>query len=113
MFDQRLREENLNLVIVTPESEPDPELAADVHASFDDLISISYRWGSPEWLELRKAIMDKGGIKSYRVQPDPTDRGFDLIIETSSSGSRRKTSLAWSLVSSPLRSVTRPERADT
>lgn len=41
----------------------DPDLAADVHASFDELVSISYRWGSPEWFQLRKAVMDKGGIK--------------------------------------------------
>jgi phosphatidylserine/phosphatidylglycerophosphate/cardiolipin synthase-like enzyme len=46
----------------------DPELAADVHASFDDLIDISYRWGSPEWLELRKEIMDKGGIKGQSTK---------------------------------------------
>ncbi len=46
----------------------DPELAAEVHASFDDLIDISYRWGSPEWLELRKAIMDKGGVKGQSTK---------------------------------------------
>ena len=46
----------------------DPELAAEVHASFDDLIAISYRWGSPEWLELRKAIMEKGGIKGQSTK---------------------------------------------
>ena len=46
----------------------DPELAADVHASFDDLIDISDRWGSPEWLELRKAIMDKGGVKGQSTK---------------------------------------------
>lgn len=41
----------------------DPELAEDVHAGFDDLIDISYRWGSPEWFELRKKVMEKGGMK--------------------------------------------------
>lgn len=41
----------------------DPGLAADVHAGFDDLIAISYRWGSPEWFELRKQVMEKGGMK--------------------------------------------------
>jgi phosphatidylserine/phosphatidylglycerophosphate/cardiolipin synthase-like enzyme len=41
----------------------DPGLAADVHASFDELIENAYLWGSPEWLQLRKAVMDKGGMK--------------------------------------------------
>jgi putative cardiolipin synthase len=41
----------------------DDELAADVHASFDDLVAISYRWGSPEWLELRRAVMGLKGMK--------------------------------------------------
>ncbi|MEE4218184.1 MAG: phospholipase D-like domain-containing protein [Xanthomonadales bacterium] len=41
----------------------DPELAADVHDGFDELVSISYLWGSPEWLQLRAAVMEKGGIK--------------------------------------------------
>jgi putative cardiolipin synthase len=33
------------------------ELAADVRANTDYLIGVSYRWGSPEWLEMRKQIM--------------------------------------------------------
>jgi phosphatidylserine/phosphatidylglycerophosphate/cardiolipin synthase-like enzyme len=41
----------------------DDELAADVHASFDGLVSISYRWGSPEWLELRRQVMGLKGMK--------------------------------------------------
>lgn len=41
----------------------DPGLAADVHAGFDDLVASSYLWGSPEWFELRKQVMEKGGIK--------------------------------------------------
>jgi phosphatidylserine/phosphatidylglycerophosphate/cardiolipin synthase-like enzyme len=32
-------------------------LAEDVRANTDYLLSISYRWGSPEWLEMRKQIM--------------------------------------------------------
>jgi len=42
----------------------DPGLAADVHASFDGLIEISYRWGSPEWLQMRKEVMDLKGTKA-------------------------------------------------
>jgi phosphatidylserine/phosphatidylglycerophosphate/cardiolipin synthase-like enzyme len=41
----------------------DPDLASDVHASFDELVSISYRWGSPEWLQLRKEVMAVKGVK--------------------------------------------------
>jgi hypothetical protein len=41
----------------------DPGLAADLHRSFDDLIEDSYAWGSPEWFQLRKAVMDAGGMK--------------------------------------------------
>jgi putative cardiolipin synthase len=41
----------------------DPGLAADVHAAFDQLILNSYLWGSPEWLQLRQEVMDKGGMK--------------------------------------------------
>ena len=41
----------------------DPGLAADVHAAFDQLIAASYRWGSPEWLQLRKEVRDIKGTK--------------------------------------------------
>jgi putative cardiolipin synthase len=46
----------------------DPGLAADVNASFDELVSISYRWGSPEWFQLRKAVMEKGGMKGKSTE---------------------------------------------
>ena len=39
------------------------ELADDLHAQFDKLISISYRWGSPEWLQLRQEVMKLKGQK--------------------------------------------------
>ena len=42
----------------------DPALAADVHASFDGLISKSYLWGSPEWFQLRKEVMALKGMKA-------------------------------------------------
>ena len=38
-------------------------LAADVNASFDRLVEGSYRWGSPEWLQLRQQVMDLKGQK--------------------------------------------------
>lgn len=40
-----------------------PALIDDVNQSIDDLISISYRWGSPEWLRLRNEVIKAGGIK--------------------------------------------------
>jgi phosphatidylserine/phosphatidylglycerophosphate/cardiolipin synthase-like enzyme len=41
----------------------DPGLAEDVHEAFDKLIEISYRWGSPEWFQMRKEVMGLGGMK--------------------------------------------------
>lgn len=41
----------------------DEDLAADVHESFDALIEKSYLWGSPEWFQLRKEVMDLKGMK--------------------------------------------------
>ena len=41
----------------------DEGFAAEVHAGFDQLKSISYRWGSPEWFEMRKAVMNLKGMK--------------------------------------------------
>jgi phosphatidylserine/phosphatidylglycerophosphate/cardiolipin synthase-like enzyme len=32
---------------------------------FESLKDTSYRWGSPEWLQMRKAVMDKGGMKAW------------------------------------------------
>jgi phosphatidylserine/phosphatidylglycerophosphate/cardiolipin synthase-like enzyme len=50
----------------------DEELAADIHASFDDLVSISYRWGSPEWLELRREVMGLKGMKGSSTRNQRT-----------------------------------------
>ena len=41
----------------------DPGLAAAAHEGFDYLIDSSYRWGSPEWLQLRKEVMGLKGMK--------------------------------------------------
>jgi phosphatidylserine/phosphatidylglycerophosphate/cardiolipin synthase-like enzyme len=46
----------------------DPGLAGDLHESFDDLIALSYRWGTPEWLEMRRKVMETGGIKGWSTQ---------------------------------------------
>jgi putative cardiolipin synthase len=38
-------------------------LQADLNEAFDYLVDSSYRWGSPEWFQLRKEIMAKKGMK--------------------------------------------------
>ncbi len=45
--------------------------------------------------------LKKGGIKTCRVRPDPNEQGYEGVLETTIEGSRRKTVLGWSLVSSP------------
>ncbi len=98
-FVRQLKEYSRMLEALLPEGDPDVlHLAVQrgeyTRAMFED---------RQELKDLGRQLVsqvDKGGIKSFRVQPDPTDRGFDCIIETSSAGSRRKTSLSWSLVSS-------------
>ncbi|MCG6975245.1 MAG: phospholipase D-like domain-containing protein [Acidiferrobacterales bacterium] len=41
----------------------DPELSRDLAREFELLKTRSYRWGSPEWLEMRKALMATGTKK--------------------------------------------------
>jgi phosphatidylserine/phosphatidylglycerophosphate/cardiolipin synthase-like enzyme len=38
-------------------------LANELNEAFDYLVEMSYRWGSPEWLELRRKTMDIKGMK--------------------------------------------------
>jgi len=45
-----------------------PGLEADVIADFELLKSESYLWGSPEWLEMRRQIMEGSGIKASTVR---------------------------------------------
>ena len=35
---------------------------------FEDLKADSYRWGSPEWLEMRKQVIDLGGLKGWSTR---------------------------------------------
>ncbi len=44
------------------------ELAKDLSDNTDYLISLSYRWGSPEWLEMRRQLVELGGKKGYTVR---------------------------------------------
>ena len=50
----------------------DPALAADVHAAFDQLAAASYLWGSPEWLQLRKAVRGVKGMKGRTTKNQRT-----------------------------------------
>jgi DNA gyrase subunit B len=98
-FVRQLKEYSRMLDALLPEGDPDVlHLAVNrngfTRAMFEDRREL-HELGSQLIEEL-----DKGGLKSYLVQPDPTDRGFECIIETSSAGSRRRTALSWSLVSS-------------
>ena len=35
---------------------------------FEDLKADSYRWGTPEWLEMRKQVMNLGGMKGWSTR---------------------------------------------
>lgn len=62
----------------------DSELIENIARNTDYLITLSYRWGSPEWLEMRRRIRDWGGSKSYTVRHQ---RGIYKTI--------RNTGLVW------------------
>ena len=56
------------------------ELLQALIDEFDELKSQSYRWGSPEWLELRAAVRDMPGIKGRSARKQ---RGiFKLLHNT-------------------------------
>ena len=43
-------------------------LAADIRANTDYLVGVSYRWGSPEWLEMRKQLMAQKDGKASKTR---------------------------------------------
>jgi phosphatidylserine/phosphatidylglycerophosphate/cardiolipin synthase-like enzyme len=43
-------------------------LADELNEAFDYLVKRSYRWGSPEWLELRRKTMDIKGMKGWSTR---------------------------------------------
>ncbi|WP_187276524.1 phospholipase D-like domain-containing protein [Parahaliea maris] len=45
-----------------------PELREEFIAEFEFLKGMSYRWGSPEWLEMRRQIMDNGGVRAWALK---------------------------------------------
>jgi len=60
------------------------ELAEDINDNTDYLISLSYRWGSPEWLEMRQRMRELDGSKASAVRKQ---RGLYKTI--------KKTGLIW------------------
>ena len=59
-FDYRSRLYNNEMGFIFESS----TLADDVRENTDYLIRHSYRWGSPEWLEMRKRLMEQKGTKA-------------------------------------------------
>jgi phosphatidylserine/phosphatidylglycerophosphate/cardiolipin synthase-like enzyme len=58
----------------------DPDLSQDLERVFEELKTISLRWGSPEWLEMRNRLVDAGGVKGYTTR---TQRGlYKFLKET-------------------------------
>lgn len=43
----------------------DPALSSDLNQVFEELKISSLRWGSPEWLEMRKKLIESGSFKGY------------------------------------------------
>ena len=43
-------------------------LAAELNEAFDLLVEMSYLWGSPEWLELRRKTLDIKGMKGFSTK---------------------------------------------
>ena len=44
------------------------DLAHDLDEAFEYLVERSYRWGSPEWLELRRKTIDAKGMKGWSTK---------------------------------------------
>jgi phosphatidylserine/phosphatidylglycerophosphate/cardiolipin synthase-like enzyme len=47
-------------------------LADELRDNTDYLLNVSYRWGSPDWLELRKQIMEAKGMKARTTRQQRT-----------------------------------------
>ena len=60
------------------------ELVKDINENTDYLISLSYRWGSPEWLEMRQQMREMEGTKPSALRKQ---RGLYKTIS--------KTGLLW------------------
>jgi phosphatidylserine/phosphatidylglycerophosphate/cardiolipin synthase-like enzyme len=56
----------------------DPKLSQDLNEIFEQLKAISLPWGSPEWLEMRKRLVERGGFKGYTTG---TQRGLYKMLK--------------------------------
>jgi phosphatidylserine/phosphatidylglycerophosphate/cardiolipin synthase-like enzyme len=45
-----------------------PELLDDLDEAFEMLKAQSYRWGTPEWLQMRREVMEVDGIKGWSTR---------------------------------------------
>ncbi|MGR5267027.1 phospholipase D-like domain-containing protein [Vibrio astriarenae] len=52
------------------------DVTQDLSREFDKLKQNSLRWGTPEWLEMRKAVKDKGGKKGLTTRYQRSIWGF-------------------------------------
>jgi phosphatidylserine/phosphatidylglycerophosphate/cardiolipin synthase-like enzyme len=58
----------------------DPALSQDLDRIFEELKARSLRWGSPEWLAMRRELVDSGGFKGFTTK---TQRWrYKLLKET-------------------------------
>jgi phosphatidylserine/phosphatidylglycerophosphate/cardiolipin synthase-like enzyme len=61
-----------------------PELLDDLDEAFEMLKAQSYRWGTPEWLQMRREVMEVDGIKGWSTR---NQRGIFKFL--------RATGLEW------------------
>ena len=47
-------------------------LAEEIRENTAYLIELSYRWGTPEWLEMRKRLMEQKGAKAFTTRKQRT-----------------------------------------
>ena len=46
----------------------DPELSGDLNRVFEELKAMSLLWGSPEWLEMRRRLVESGGFTGFTTR---------------------------------------------
>ena len=46
----------------------DSSIQQDLNNIFEDLKKDSYRWGTPEWLQMRKEVIEQGGFKGWSTK---------------------------------------------
>lgn len=46
----------------------DSSIQQELNGIFEDLKNDSYRWGTPEWLQMRKEVIEQGGLKGWSTK---------------------------------------------